>query len=122
MDSEKYLYRPTKLAALPDYLLSKLTLESRGCIERLIAHDEPASIEYVLPLKCRQNQYNTGEREELMAYSFGPVKQAAVLVALYQRAGGEMEVILSTRAKHLRRHPSQTVCSLAQLAPSPDSG
>jgi hypothetical protein len=50
--------------------------------------------------------------------SFGPVKQAAVLVALYQREGGEMEVILTTRAKHLRRHPSQTVCPLARLMPS----
>jgi hypothetical protein len=55
MESEKYLYRPTKLAALPGHLLSKLTLESRGCIERLIAHDEPAPIEYVLLLKCQQN-------------------------------------------------------------------
>ena len=41
--------------------------------------------------------------------SFGPVKQAAVLVALFQRKGGDLEVILTTRAKHLRRHPSQTV-------------
>ena len=39
--------------------------------------------------------------------SFGPVKQAAVLVALFQRKGGDLEV--TTRAKHLRRHPSQTV-------------
>jgi hypothetical protein len=35
-----------------------------------------------------------------------------VLVALFQREGGEMEVILTTRAKHLRRHPSQTVSAV----------
>lgn len=84
MNSEKYVYEPTKLDALPEHLLGKLTPESRGCIERLLAHDEPEPID------------------------FGPVKQAAVLVALFQRKGGDLEVILTTRAKHLRRHPSQT--------------
>ena len=45
MNSEKYVYEPTKLDALPEHLLGKLTPESRGCIERLLAHDEPEPIE-----------------------------------------------------------------------------
>ena len=48
MDSEKYAYKPTKLAALPQHLLGKLSVDSRECIERLIAHDEPAPIESVI--------------------------------------------------------------------------
>lgn len=37
------------------------------------------------------------------------VKQAAVLIGLFERPGGELEVLLTTRAKTMRRQPSQTV-------------
>lgn len=41
-------------------------------------------------------------------YSFGKVKQAAVLVGLFERPNRDLEVLLTTRAKTMRRHPSQT--------------
>lgn len=34
-----------------------------------------------------------------------------MLLALFERPGGELEVLLTTRAKTMRRQPSQTVCS-----------
>jgi hypothetical protein len=43
-------------------------------------------------------------------HRLGLVRQAAVLVALFQRPGEDgLRVLLTTRASHMRRNPGQTV-------------
>nr|XP_031858238.1 uncharacterized protein CI109_006381 [Kwoniella shandongensis]KAA5525310.1 hypothetical protein CI109_006381 [Kwoniella shandongensis] len=79
---------------LLDSVLVKLSSESRSCLERLAAH-RPA------PLP-----------------DFGLLKQAAVLVALFQKEGDDkLHVLLTTRAKTLRRHPSQTALPGGKVDP-----
>lgn len=47
--------------------------------------------------------------EELTS-SVGEARRAAVLIAVYQSEGtDDLRVLLTTRAKHLRRNPGQTV-------------
>ncbi|OCF44860.1 hypothetical protein I317_01349 [Kwoniella heveanensis CBS 569] len=49
---------------------------------------------------------------------YGKVRQAAVLVALFQKEGDDkLHVLLTTRAKTLRRHPSQTALPGGKVDP-----
>lgn len=68
--------------------LESLSLRSQTCLQRLIAH-----------------------RASPRASPYPPsVKQAAVLVALFERPDRSdgLRVLLTTRARHLRSHPGQT--------------
>ncbi|WVO23885.1 uncharacterized protein IAS62_005242 [Cryptococcus decagattii] len=74
--------------------LEGLTIESRECLERLANYDSHS------------------------VHDFGIVKRAAVLVALFQReADDKLHVLLTTRAKTLRRHPSQTALPGGKVDP-----
>ncbi|WVQ83170.1 hypothetical protein IAT38_005308 [Cryptococcus sp. DSM 104549] len=79
---------------VPPSVLETLSDESVECLERLVIYDAP-------PLP-----------------DFGIVKQAAVLVVLYQKQGDDkLHVLLTTRAKTLRRHPSQTALPGGKVDP-----
>ncbi|WVO16634.1 hypothetical protein L204_104313 [Cryptococcus depauperatus] len=70
---------------LLDSELKELSEESLNCLKRLVNH-EPESVP-----------------------DFGIVKQAAVLVLLFQPSHSDkLHVLLTTRARTLRRHPLQT--------------
>ncbi|OXG12703.1 hypothetical protein C366_05518 [Cryptococcus neoformans Tu401-1] len=74
--------------------LERLTDESRECLERLANYDSHS------------------------VHDFGIVKQAAVLVVLFQReTDNKLHVLLTTRAKTLRRHPSQTALPGGKVDP-----
>ncbi|ADV24386.1 hypothetical protein I315_02992 [Cryptococcus gattii Ru294] len=74
--------------------LEGLTIESRECLERLTNYDSHS------------------------VHDFGIVKRAAVLVVLFQREADEkLHVLLTTRAKTLRRHPSQTALPGGKVDP-----
>ncbi|KAK8847504.1 hypothetical protein IAR55_005362 [Kwoniella newhampshirensis] len=79
---------------LPESALSGLSDESRSCLARLASYRAP-------PLP-----------------DFGMLKQAAVLVVLFRKEGDdELHVLLTTRAKTLRRHPSQTALPGGKVDP-----
>ncbi|KAH9955375.1 NUDIX hydrolase domain-like protein [Lactifluus volemus] len=72
---------------ISDSALASLSTSSRVAIQRLLAHSPEFSNAYAdLPIS----------------------KLAAVLVLLYEGAGGELRVLLTTRSKELRSHPGQT--------------
>ncbi|KAI0249909.1 NUDIX hydrolase domain-like protein [Lactifluus subvellereus] len=72
--------------SVPDSALASLSESSRACIQRLLTHEpESSNVHEDLPIS----------------------KLAAVLVLLYERAGG-LRVLLTTRSKQLRSHPGQT--------------
>ncbi|KAF8485813.1 NUDIX hydrolase domain-like protein [Russula ochroleuca] len=75
------------LGTISEDALAALSESSRACIERLCMH-EPDRFE--LTNEC------------VISYVL-----AAVLVLLYERAGG-LRVLLTTRSKELRSHPGQT--------------
>ncbi|WVQ75918.1 hypothetical protein IAR50_005553 [Cryptococcus sp. DSM 104548] len=77
---------------IPPTIVDALSDESRECLERLANYDPP-------PLP-----------------DFGIVKQAAVLVVLFQK-DSKLHVLLTTRAKTLRRHPSQTALPGGKVDP-----
>lgn len=78
---------------IPSLNLEELSLESRQCLERLRQYKAPPLPEYVGPI--------TWYRADVR--SFGVVRQAAVLVILFQRPGDDkLSVVLTTRAKTLR--------------------
>ncbi|KAH9955802.1 hypothetical protein BGW80DRAFT_1466773 [Lactifluus volemus] len=73
---------------ISDSALTSLSTSSRVAIQRLLAHSSS---------------------ESSNAYADLPIsKLAAVLVLLYEGAGGELRVLLTTRSKELRSHPGQT--------------
>ncbi|GLB40679.1 putative NUDIX domain containing protein [Lyophyllum shimeji] len=73
------------IPSVPPEVLSTFSLDSRACIQRLIAH-------------C-------AEHHDLSVHP--RTKLGAVLVLLYEHAG-ELRVLLTTRSKSLRTHPGQT--------------
>lgn len=73
------------LRDIPTHVLKRLTPKSRACIERL------KTCQLDRPDLSRQPTF----------------KLAAVLVLLYEQAGG-LRVLLTTRSKSLRAHPGQT--------------
>ncbi|ODO07898.1 hypothetical protein I350_03479 [Cryptococcus amylolentus CBS 6273] len=77
---------------LPSAVVDSLSGHSTECLKRLANYDPP-------PLP-----------------DFGIMKQAAVLVALFEK-DGELHVLLTTRAKTLRRHPSQTALPGGKVDP-----
>ncbi|WVR04712.1 hypothetical protein IAU60_001723 [Kwoniella sp. DSM 27419] len=82
------------LAHIPPDALARLSEESRGCLECLA-------------------RYQATPRANL-----GLVRQAAVLVALFQKEGDDrLHVLLTTRAKTMRRHPSQTALPGGKVDP-----
>ncbi|KAG2030434.1 NUDIX hydrolase domain-like protein [Suillus americanus] len=78
-DSEKYL------RDIPTHVLKRLTPKSRACVERLRT--------------CQLDRPDLSRQPTS--------KLAAVLVLLYEQAGG-LRVLLTTRSKSLRAHPGQT--------------
>ncbi|WOO85095.1 Nudix hydrolase 15, mitochondrial [Vanrija pseudolonga] len=69
----------------PAAALAGLSATSRRCIENFVAHGVAAE------------------------HDVGLARRAAVLIAVFQRPGEDgLRVLLTTRAKHLRRNPSQT--------------
>ncbi|KAL7419386.1 hypothetical protein Q5752_006224 [Cryptotrichosporon argae] len=83
---------------VPAWALEGLSAESRECLSNLTAYEAP-------PLP-----------------DFGIVKRAAVLVCLFQRPGeARLRVLLTTRAKTLRRHPSQTALPGGKVDPEDPS-
>ncbi|WVQ98156.1 hypothetical protein IAU59_005278 [Kwoniella sp. CBS 9459] len=82
------------LGHIPAEALEGLTKESRTCLENLANYQtEPVA-------------------------DYGIVRQAAVLVALFQKTGDDkLHVLLTTRAKNLRRHPSQTALPGGKVDP-----
>ncbi|ORY30327.1 NUDIX hydrolase domain-like protein [Naematelia encephala] len=93
MDSTKSIQED-----IPESALAGLSEESRECILRLKRYRAP-------PLP-----------------DFGLVKQAAVLVPLFQKPGDDkLSVLLTTRAKTLRRHPNQTALPGGKVDPEDPS-
>lgn len=78
----------------PAEVLTTLSAESQIALARLLAHRPPPSA------------------------SFGLIRTAAVLVALFQPPRSpHLHVLLTTRAKTLRKHPSQTALPGGQVDP-----
>nr|XP_019008376.1 uncharacterized protein I206_06935 [Kwoniella pini CBS 10737]OCF47157.1 hypothetical protein I206_06935 [Kwoniella pini CBS 10737] len=81
-------------AKIPEECLRGLSKESITCLRNLTTFQAPPITD------------------------LGLVKQAAVLVALYQKAGDDkLHVLLTTRAKTMRRHPSQTALPGGKVDP-----
>ncbi|WRT64673.1 uncharacterized protein IL334_001607 [Kwoniella shivajii] len=79
---------------IPPEAIKGLSEESISCLRNLATYNAP-------PLA-----------------DFGIVKQAAVLVALFQKDGDDqLHVLLTTRAKTMRRHPSQTALPGGKVDP-----
>jgi hypothetical protein len=97
---------------ISDDALSTLSENSRACIERLCRHEPPdrfelgTSNEYVSTTNVLAGRRAATLCANLIYSSFSHVL-AAVLVLLYERAGG-LRVLLTTRSKELRSHPGQT--------------
>ncbi|WVW78330.1 hypothetical protein I302_100284 [Kwoniella bestiolae CBS 10118] len=82
------------LSNIPAEALAGLSEESITCLRNLASFKTPPAVE------------------------FGLVKQAAVLVALFQKEGDDkLHVLLTTRAKTMRRHPSQTALPGGKVDP-----
>ncbi|TYJ56010.1 hypothetical protein B9479_003252 [Cryptococcus floricola] len=77
---------------LTSAVVDSLSGQSTECLERLANYDPP-------PLP-----------------DFGIMKQASVLVVLFEK-DSELHVLLTTRAKTLRRHPSQTALPGGKVDP-----
>ncbi|KAI9512963.1 NUDIX hydrolase domain-like protein [Russula earlei] len=114
----------TAVLVIPDEIIAALSKKSQACIERLRKHKpdltnecvwrlflidrtvwpasgwlgwSPKTVSCFPPLYRHANLYNQPSVNRL----------AAVLVLLYERAGG-LRVLLTTRSKELRSHPGQT--------------
>ncbi|OCF77062.1 hypothetical protein I204_02771 [Kwoniella mangroviensis CBS 8886] len=82
------------LQHIPSKFLEGLSEESLSCLRNLANYPTPPTTD------------------------FGLVKQAAVLVALFQKEGDDkLHVLLTTRAKTMRRHPSQTALPGGKVDP-----
>nr|XP_018265343.1 uncharacterized protein I303_01708 [Kwoniella dejecticola CBS 10117]OBR87501.1 hypothetical protein I303_01708 [Kwoniella dejecticola CBS 10117] len=82
------------LAHIPPSALEGLSEESINCLRNLASFETPPLVD------------------------LGLVKQAAVLVALFQKDGDDkLHVLLTTRAKTMRRHPSQTALPGGKVDP-----
>ncbi|WWC86791.1 uncharacterized protein L201_001670 [Kwoniella dendrophila CBS 6074] len=82
------------LSNIPSEALQGLSEESITCLRNLASFQAPT------------------------ASDLGLVKQAAVLVALFQKEGDDkLHVLLTTRAKTMRRHPSQTALPGGKVDP-----
>lgn len=86
----------------PPEALEHLSEESRTCVENFASHPPAPQPEWV-QLNLRNAQ---------LTDSVGQARTAAVLIAVYQPEGQDgLRVLLTTRAKHLRRNPGETVSS-----------
>ncbi|WVF69691.1 hypothetical protein IAT40_004470 [Kwoniella sp. CBS 6097] len=96
VDAKSKIEHATRSSGLdvPDEALRGLSEESKTCLENLARYQtEPVA-------------------------DYGIVRQAAVLVALFQKEGDDkLHVLLTTRAKTLRRHPSQTALPGGKVDP-----
>lgn len=81
------------ISSIPEEKLTGLSRESKECLQRLTEHEAPQLPEYVQSIYVGL----------VLIGSSGVVRQAAVLVILFQRPGDDkLSVVLTTRAKTLR--------------------
>ncbi|RXK40981.1 hypothetical protein M231_01829 [Tremella mesenterica] len=82
----------------------------------------PAEILKALPQEARLCVDNLRSHRASPNSGYDPIRQAAVLVAVFVKPGREdLSVLLTTRAKTLRRNPNQTALPGGKVDPEDPS-